>query len=70
MARYKHDTNQAEIVAALTAAGACVAILSNVGQGVPNLSIGWHGAIFLLELKNPDGRGNRLTQVECEFIES
>jgi hypothetical protein len=37
---------------------------------VPDLLVGWRYANLLLEIKNPDGRGKRLTPVESEFMES
>jgi hypothetical protein len=64
------DGNQVAIIAALRAAGASVAILSGVGGGVPDLLVGWRGANILLEIKNPTGRGNKLTPAESEFVES
>jgi hypothetical protein len=45
------DRNQAEIVAALRAMGASVQILSAVGQGVPDLLIGYLRRNLLGEVK-------------------
>jgi hypothetical protein len=70
MARYRHDSNQIEIVSALRQAGATVAILSNVGGGIPDLLVGWRGINLLLEVKNLDGRGKRLTPAESEFMDT
>lgn len=50
------DSNEAEIVAALRAAGASVTPLS--AEGVPDLLVGYRGATYLLEVKHlsPTGR--------------
>jgi lambda repressor-like predicted transcriptional regulator len=50
------DANQAEIVAALRAAGCSVVSLHRVGDGVPDLLVGRAGKNWLLEVKIP-GRG-------------
>jgi len=70
MARYRHDSNQIEIVTALRQTGATVTILSGVGGGVPDLFVGWRGINLLLEVKNLEGRGKRLTLAEREFMEN
>ena len=62
------DANQSQIVAALRAAGATVTILAGVGCGCPDLLIGWHNHNFLLEVKNLNGKGNRLTDAEAAWI--
>jgi hypothetical protein len=62
------DANQSKIVAALRAAGATVTILSDVGCGCPDLLIGWHNHNFLFEIKNLNGRGNRMTHAEADWI--
>lgn len=50
----KVDANQAEIVAALEAAGASVLSLAALGNGAPDLLAGWAGAeMVLLEVKHP-----------------
>ena len=48
----KIDANQPEIVAALRKAGATVALLSRVGDGVPDLVVGYRGRNFLIEVKD------------------
>ncbi len=45
------DGNQAEIVRILRALGCQVVVLSQVGGGVPDLLIGWHGVWLLMEIK-------------------
>jgi hypothetical protein len=63
------DANQTEIVQALRGVGATVAITSMVGQGYPDLTVGYHGRNYLLEIKDgskpPSKR--RLTPDEQEF---
>lgn len=48
----KRDANQAEIVAALFAAGCSVQDLHAVGGGVPDLLVGRRGRTYLLEVKD------------------
>jgi len=48
----KVDDNQAEIVAALRKIGATVQPLHAVGQGCPDLLVGWRGMTSLLEVKD------------------
>ncbi len=50
------DLNQAEIVRALKAAGASVALLHRVGEGVPDLLVGWKGRNLLVEVKGLSGK--------------
>jgi len=48
----KVDDNQSEIVSALRSIGATVAITSAVGDGFPDLVVGFNGVNFLLEIKD------------------
>ena len=48
----KVDANQAEIVEALRKIGASVQPLHAVGQGCPDLLVGWRGIVSLLEVKD------------------
>jgi len=48
------DNNQKQIVTMLRQVGADVIILSQVGQGCPDLLVGWQGKNYLIEVKNPD----------------
>jgi hypothetical protein len=48
----KVDANQVQIVEALRAAGATVQSLATVGQGVPDLLVGFAGKTLLLEVKD------------------
>lgn len=65
----KLDANQAEIVAALRAVGATVQSLAAVGQGVPDLLVGYRGKDYLLEVKDgskpPSAR--RLTKAQASW---
>ena len=49
------DNNQNEIVKALRKCGASVHILSQVGNGCPDLAVGFRGENFFLEVKEPGG---------------
>jgi hypothetical protein len=51
----KVDRNQAEIVAALRQVGATVQHLHTVGQGCPDLLVGFRGVNYLLEVKSSGG---------------
>lgn len=53
---HRADANQAAIVRALLAVGCSVLILSMVGNGCPDLLVGYRGRNFLLEVKGPSGR--------------
>ncbi len=67
----KPDGNQAAIVSTLRAVGASVTILAGVGCGCPDLLVGFRGNTFLVECKNPDGRGrNSLTPAEVEWFKT
>lgn len=66
----KVDGNQPEIVKALEAAGCWVLDLSAVGKGCPDLLVHgpvhpWH--LVLLEIKNPKGRGKKLTPAQIKL---
>jgi len=52
------DTSQAEIVAVLRRAGCNVLSLATLGRGVPDLLVGAHGKLILLEVKAERGRLN------------
>ena len=62
--RNKPDTNQAEIVAALRDIGAVVFLI-----GRPfDLLVGFRGQLFLLEIKNPEGRDKLGTSQETDIL--
>lgn len=46
------DKNQAEIVAALRKAGATVQPLHAVGDGCPDLAVGYRGVNYMVEVKD------------------
>lgn len=48
----KVDSNQAKVVAYLRGLGMTVQPLSAVGQGVPDLLVGFRGMNFLVEVKD------------------
>lgn len=49
----KKDANHAEIVEALKGHGAYVIDTSGMGQGFPDLILGYAGKTLLMEIKNP-----------------
>jgi Holliday junction resolvase len=49
---YGVDANEDEIVRVLEAAGALVQRLGGVGDGCPDLLVGWRSRLFLLEVKD------------------
>ncbi len=74
MRRRAHtDSNQAEIVRVLRAAGASVQSLAAVGKGCPDLLVAYKGVNYLFEVKNPAGlnglvaRGKGLTPDQVEW---
>ena len=48
------DENQSDIVAGLIYLGATVQLLHAVGQGCPDILVGWKGKNYLIEIKNPE----------------
>jgi Holliday junction resolvase len=46
------DQNQAEIVGVLRDVGASIIDTSHMGNGFPDLVVGYRGVIYLLEVKN------------------
>ena len=65
----KTDANQDQVVEALRVAGATVQSLAAVGQGVPDLLVGFQGKTLLMEVK--DGRkppsARRLTEDQLKW---
>lgn len=51
--RGRVDINQPAIVKALEAVGASVLVTSDLGQGLPDLVVGFRLVNYLLEVKNP-----------------
>ena len=62
--RGRVDKTQNEIVVALRNVGAKVAITSNLGNGFPDLIVGYRDTIWLMEVKS---KGGKLTQDEESF---
>lgn len=66
----KIDDNQPDIVDALRKAGARVLSLASVGNGCPDLLVGAHGKLILMEIKDgsksPSER--KLTPMEISFF--
>ena len=48
----KVDANHGAIVRALRAVGCSVQSLARVGEGCPDLAVGYHGRNYLLEVKD------------------
>ena len=65
--RTRSDHNQKDIVRALRVLGADVADTHNVGNGFPDLVVKFRGQVFLLECKNLEGRGRKLTDDQKKF---
>tara|TARA_R110000824_G_scaffold188467_1_gene369789 strand:- start:1031 stop:1318 length:288 start_codon:yes stop_codon:yes gene_type:complete len=69
--RARVDHNQAEVVFALRTAGAFVQSLATVGDGCPDLLVGFQGETYLMEIK--DGRkppsARKLTEDEGRWHE-
>ncbi len=55
----KIDSNQPAIVRYLRDRGASVTLLHRVGQGCPDLLVGWQGRNLLMECKVPKSNGTR-----------
>jgi len=54
---HRTDLNQSDIVRSLRSIGASVHVTSQVGNGFPDLVVGWFGKNYLFELKNKDTYG-------------
>jgi len=65
--RRRVDGNQGAIVSAMRQRGASVELLAALGNGIPDLLVGYRGRIGLVECKNPDGRGEALTTAEARW---
>jgi len=65
------DANQPLIVKALRGAGASVRILSNVGDGCPDLLVGFRQQNWLMEIKDPTRKPSerQLTDDEKDFFQ-
>lgn len=65
----KVDDNHAEIRAAFRALGAEVVDCSHVGEGFPDLLVGWRGRVLLVEVKDGSKpvRLQKLTPAQTVF---
>lgn len=68
--RARTDVNQASIVKGLRGIGASVAILAQIGNGIPDLLVGFRGKNFLFEIKDGDKPASqkKLTADEKIFL--
>jgi len=64
----KVDDNQKDIVRALRAMGASVCSLSAVGQGCPDLLVGYRHKNYLFEVKNKGGL-DKTTPAQDRWLE-
>ena len=60
------DANQEEIVKALRKLGARVQSLARMGEGVPDLLVGWRGRLLLLEVKDGSRKPSELKLTPAE----
>jgi len=67
----KVDRNQAEVVAILRQAGATVYPSHAVGQGFPDLVVGYRKINYLMEVKDGDKppSGRKLTKDQIKFFD-
>lgn len=67
----RKDDNQREIERALIAVGCSVLDLSPVGQGCPDMLVGYRGRNMLMEVKRQKAKGQRegkLTETQERFF--
>lgn len=69
MIRGKRDANHGEITTVLERAGVTVRDLSEAGKGMSDLLTCYKGVLRLIEIKNLEGRGRRLTPMQVKFRE-
>lgn len=62
------DTNQAEIIKALRKMGASVVDIHEVGNGCPDIAVGFRGRDYLVEIKNE--QRYTLTKDQIKFHKS
>lgn len=61
---HKIDANQPEFVALWKSLGATVINTASAGDGVSDVWVGFRGRWVPVEIKNPDGRGKKLTPAQ------
>lgn len=59
---HKVDQNQSDIIAALRANGMTVKDCSAVGQGFPDLCVGFRGGTYLVETKSDKSVSHRVSE--------
>ncbi|KAA0089337.1 hypothetical protein CIW54_07680 [Paraburkholderia sp. T12-10] len=64
----KVDGNQSDIVAALRKVGASVTPIHTVGNGCPDLAVGFRGRTVLFEVKDPKQPPNKRRLTDDEAI--
>lgn len=62
------DNNQKEIVKALRQMGCSVFSTAQLGNGFPDIIVGWKGYNFLFEIKKPGSTYRSLTHDEHMFF--
>ena len=62
------DANQPEIVDGLRKAGATVQTLATVGDGCPDLLIGYRGKNYAAEVKDPNREGKKYREHETARV--
>ena len=62
------DSNQTEVVAALRKIGASVTPIHTVGNGCPDLAVGFRGRTVLFEVKDPKQPPNKRRLTDDEAI--
>lgn len=69
--RHRVDATQKAVVDALRKIGASVRVTSMLGQGFPDLTVGYQGLTFLVEVKDGSLKpsAQRLTPDEQRFVE-
>lgn len=63
------DANQSYIVRALRQVGAKVAVLSGIGEGIPDLLVAFRGKWYVLEIKDElkPASARKLTKAEADW---
>lgn len=67
---HKTDANQKTIIDAMRVAGATVHSLAGLGNGVPDVLVGYKGVTILMEIKDGDKSPSRqkLTDYQVTFM--
>jgi hypothetical protein len=67
--RGRTDSNQNAVIRDLRKMGASVFPMSSLGSGYPDIAVGWHGANYFFEIKDPmqPPSKRKLTDDEKDF---